>query len=399
MTEVTADGLLVAQARATQWSGYPLPPPPPRFQPTWNRYKQYQLPHPDTGRPTAFTRATTVAKILDDTYNLDLWVQRRLIRSVLDGVRIQMGHLSEENTTEHRARIDTAMRELWDADPDTQTFNAVADTVNNLQGGQDAAEFGTAVHAWLEALDLGTIRPCEVPDIFAVHADAYRTLLLRHALLPEPAYVERIVLCDDNDFVVPTGSTIDGIPESRVLSSGETVVGTLDRLFRVITTGELHLGDVKTSKADSLSYKVLEFCIQLAVYRYARRMLSLDGSGWEPMPVLSGQTAYLMHIPSDDPLRSACITVNTAFGAEAMRIAIYVRDLRRRAKREGLTGTIPMPSPQALQWAAARHAIQDISAPADLAVIWEQYSEVWTEELTALGLQIADLITREGVRA
>ena len=42
----------------------------------------------------------------------------------------------------------------------------------------------------------------------------------------------------------------------------------------------------------------------------------------------------------------------------------------------------------------ARHAIQDISHPDDLAGVWEQYSDVWTPELTDLGRQIAALFNQ-----
>ena len=385
MTEVSMDGEIAIQARETEWSKYPLPPAiPGRFKPEYNRYGQYQLPHPTTGRPAAFSRATTIASTLDETYNLDMWIQRQLVKSVLAGVRTQMDlQKNGKAPTPEELQLDAAMADLWATDPNNQKFNRAAEVVTNLQGGRDASEFGTAIHAWLEAIDVGIVRPRDVPDLFRDHAEAYREVLKRHALLPVPEYTERIVCNDDN--------ALDG-------QSGETISGTLDRLFRVVSTGDLVLGDVKTSKAASLEWGVLDFSIQLAIYRYANHMLKLDGSGWESMPTLSSDTAYLMHIPSDDPQRSSCVALNMGFGSEALKIAIYVRDLRRRAKREGLTGVIPVPTPDALAWAEARHALQDISHPDDLVLVWEQFQSVWTEELTEMGQQIAALIT-EGVTA
>ena len=401
MTEVTLDGAIAP--RTTQWSRYPLPPEiPGRFKPEYNRYGQYQLPHPSTGRPSAFSRATTIAAVLDDTYALDMWIQRKIITAVLNGVRAQMKLSAGGGLDESETEVVAAMERLWATPPNTQKFNGAIDVVDNLQGGRDASEFGTAIHAWLEAIDCGIVRPQDVPELFRTHVEVYRELLKRHALLPVPEYTERIVCNDNNGFEVPTeldngGEILSG--PRRALSPGETITGTLDRLFRVITTGDLVLGDVKTSKADSLEWGVLEFAIQLAIYRYATYMLKLDGSGWDPMPALIGDTAYLMHVPSDDPQRAACLALNVGFGSEALHIAVYVRDLRRRAKREGLVGTIPVPSPEALQWAEARHAIQDVQDPADLAEIWTSYQSVWTDELTALGQQIAGLFTTQGVSA
>jgi hypothetical protein len=714
MMEVSLDGEIAARVRETEWSKYPLPPAlPGRFKPEYNRYGQYQLPHPATGRPSAFSRATTIASTLDETYNLDMWIQRQLVKSVLEGVRLQMDLQRDGRIpTSDEQQLHEAMTTLWSTDPSTQKFNQAADTVNNLQGGRDASEFGTAVHAWLEAIDVGIVQPSQVPDLFRDHVEAYREVLKRHALLPVPEYTERIVCNDDNG---PDGQ------------AGETITGTLDRLFRVVSTGNLVLGDVKglpldtriptpdgwttmaevqvgdevfgtdgqpakvtlksqvkrigtyivrfddgseqvcdsehiwattthedrrqgrepqargideiirtltfgkvkpqkqhrvltpqpldlpecdlplepyllgawlgdgttdggmitsdgtvfdilesdgwelgafqtkpdancstrtvyglrgmlravgllgnksipntylrasiaqrtrllqglmdtdggwnvkrrsvgftttsrtladqvmelllslgqrpnlnqvtgmgfgkpctswrisfspidiqpfrhpekarkategtrstmrsrsrcittvepgpdvetvcigvdspdhtylcgdrmipthnTSKAASLEWGALDFAIQLAIYRYANHMLKLDGSGWEPMPQLTSDTAYLMHIPSDDPQRSSCVALNVGFGHEALRVAVNVRDLRRRAKREGLTGVIPVPTPDALAWAEARHAIQDISHPDELATVWEQYEHVWTDELTTLGQQIAALLT------
>jgi hypothetical protein len=371
MTEINDQGDIVQRPNETQWSHYPLPPDNGRFKPKHNYVKQYLLPHPDTGRETAFSRATTIAGTLDDRFNLERWIQRKLIAAILEGVRVQMkmqNPLTQFATvSDHEKAIDAAMIHLWGTDITARKFNDAIDYLDNLQGGSDSTEFGQAVHAWCEALDLGIVQMCDIPDVFVEHVRAYREILLRHALHPVPAYTERIVFNDG-------------------------IIGTLDRLFRVITTGKLCLGDVKTTKADSLDWGVLEFCIQLAVYRFAKLMLSLDGTKWETMPTLDSDTAYLIHLPNDDHTKSACIALDTKFGSEGMRLALAVRSMRKRAKREGLVGVIPIPSPEALQWAQARHDIQDITHPGELTGIWERYQSVWTDELTELGQQIASLI-------
>lgn len=380
MTEISHNGEAVERQRETQWSRYPLPPAPPRFRPTFNRFKQYMLPHPSTGRETSFARATTVSETMDNRYTLERWIQRQKVNAVMSGIEVEQtladaeahGDAPVSDILIEVGKLMTALRAELANGNGTKT-NDVVDMLDNMAGGRDSAELGEAVHAWLEAIDIGQVRPADVPEMFVPYVAPYRDLLLRHALIPVPEYVERIVYNDMGE---------------------ETIVGTLDRIYRVVDTGELVLGDVKTSKASNLEYSWLTYAVQLVIYRLARLMLSTDGTTWENMPEITGKAMYLMHIPSDQPDRSACITLDGEFGWEGLQEAIKVRQLRTRASKEApFKHAIPTPSPAALRYAAARHAIQDISAPAELAVLWEEYQDVWDEDLTALGRQIAALFT------
>lgn len=373
MTQIAADGEVAVQDRSTPTMHYPLPPEPPRFQPTWNRYRQYQLPSPTTGRPTAFARASTVAKVMDDRYNLELWIQRKLVSATLEAkerVRAIRASLHTYTPTDAERELDALVSALDATPPTDQKYNAILDQIDNLAGGKDAQELGTAVHAWLEAVDIGQVRPCDVPEQFQPYLTAYRAQLTRHGLEPVAAYVERIVLNDQG---------------------AETVVGTIDRIYRIVATGELVMGDLKTSK--SLEYSWLEYGIQVGgVYAGATLMLKADGSGWELMPTVRDDFAVLVHVPSDQPERASVVTFDIGFCEEAYHHAIRVRDLRRRASKEiPFVHAIPTPTPEALRYVQARHAIQDISDPSELSGIWEQYSDVWDESLTELGKQTAAL--------
>lgn len=353
MTEISEDG---GVARRTETMGYPLPPEPPRFQPKWNQYRQYMLPSPSTGRPTAFARATTVSDVLDDKYNLTRWLERTKVAAVLGAIQSE----------------DTELRELVASLQEVgagSKANGIIDTISDRSGGRDSAELGSAVHAWLEAVDIGQIRPAQVPDQFQPYLTAYREVLARHALVPEPAYVERIVLNDSGE---------------------ETVVGTIDRIYRLATTGELVLGDLKTSK--TLEFSWLSYAVQFAIYSHARLMLTIDGTSWEAMPTLDTRAAYCVHVPSDQPERASCVTFDLDFGLAGMHEALAVRRMRREAKKAvPSVHAIPTPTPEALRYVAARHAVQDISHPDELAGVWEQFSDVWTDDLTTLGQQIAGL--------
>src|SRR5699024_1772855 len=116
-------------------------------------------------------------------------------------------------------------------------------------GASEAAEFGTAVHAWLEAIDQGRMIPAMVPEMYREHVHAYMATLARHAVYPVPEYTER-----------------------TVLNTEYGLVGTLDRIYQ-LPDDRLVMGDVKTSK--SLEYGYLSYSMQMAGYASADLMLSL----------------------------------------------------------------------------------------------------------------------------
>src|SRR5690606_327328 len=54
-----------------------------------DRFKRPLIVPPDGGTPVAYTRATTLAKTLDDTYNLQQWAERQVL--VGAGMRPDLG--------------------------------------------------------------------------------------------------------------------------------------------------------------------------------------------------------------------------------------------------------------------------------------------------------------------
>lgn len=359
------DRFTAAPVRATRTRGYALPPEPPRATSNYDGWGRYKLPSPSTGRPTGYTRATTVASTLDDTYNLSRWSRRETVRHVLTAA----GAAGES------ARLFSDLQDAL-AEENKGTVDKALDALDELGGGKDAAELGTAVHAWLEAVDIGQILPADVPQQFQPYVVNYRTVLARYGLTPVPEFAERVVLNDRGE---------------------ETIAGTLDRIYRVEATGELILGDVKTSK--TLEYGYLAHSVQLALYGHASWMLKTDGTGWEPMPEINTDYAVILHVPSDQPERAEAVTMDLAYGLASAAVALDVRRRRKEAKKTvPFVHALPIPTAESLRYTRARHAIQDISDPADLAAIWEQYQDVWTDDLTQLGEQAAELLTPQQER-
>lgn len=351
-TALGIDGTAIHQSKT---AGLPLPPPLPgrSYTPTFNGNGQYRLPHPETGKLTSYTRASTVAKTLEDTWMLDAWTRRMMLIGLQRSLALQ-------------ADLDQLIMEY----PATDTGNPARDLRNPLNelaeeaqfraGAKAAAEFGTATHAWCEWVDHGGWI-WAVPQMFRPWVIAHRHVLAENGLTVDPNWTERIVL-----------NTQYGI------------AGTLDRLFWN-HRGQLFLGDIKTSRG--MEYSWLYFAIQLAIYHGASHVLSLDGAAWEPMPTLDPDTVLVMHLPRDEPQASRIVPLNMRFGAEALHTAMTVRRLRSTAEKsaQSVPYTVGSMSAEMARYHAARFAIETSRTQEDLALIWDSYQDIWTDDLTALG--------------
>lgn len=351
-TAFGADGTAVHQSRT---AGFPLPPPVSgRFQPVFNGNSQYRLPHPETGKLTSYTRASTVAKTLEDTWMLDSWAKRMMLIGLQRSVALQAD--LDQLLSEFQAQDVTGnpAREL------RTPLNDLSEEAQFRAGSKAAAEFGTAVHAWCEFVDHGG-SIWDVPEMFRDWVIGYRRALADGGLTTDPTWTERIVL-----------NTKYGI------------AGTLDRLFWTHDR-YLHLGDIKTSRG--MDYSWLYFAIQLAIYHGASHVLSPDGTHWEPMPPLEPHTVLVAHLPREDPAASCIVPIDLRFGQRALDIAMVVRRLRSGAEKSAPSVSYRLDSMDTAnqRWYAARFALEVSRTPAEMAAIWENHQDIWTDELTEIG--------------
>lgn len=207
----------------------------------YDSYGRYKLLHPDTGKPVKWTRATTFAKSVQDTFALSMWSQRMVLKGAAT-----------------RADIPAAAGTL-DVKADKDRMNALVEEAKKAAGDKVAANKGTAMHAYTEDLDRRWVgmetseRP--VPEEFQPSVDAYEAILRAFGLEPVPGLIEfttavrqyEIAGTSDRVYLVTRDITFDLNGRSVTLYAGEYVVG-----------------DVK-SGAD-LSYGWQEICIQLALY-------------------------------------------------------------------------------------------------------------------------------------
>lgn len=344
-----------ASETQTEHHQFPLPPETRLFRPSYDQYGRYSLPDPEgNGSTKGFTRVTTGAKTLEDTSGLEKWK----IRSIMRGLKTRPDLLED---------VDL-YGEPWDVE---KALLAAAEKAHVVAGGAKASEFGTAIHAWLEALELGAVTWDQVPDLFKPYAEVYGEALSRWGMSTavDPSgrpYVERIVYNPLSGWV-----------------------GTFDRIYQ-LADGTRAMGDVKTAKTSSIVYAWLAISIQLDDYAEAPLLLSLDGSTWETMPEVRKDYAVVAHVPSDaEPPKCEMITVDLACGRVAMDAAVQVREMRSQAKKL-IPNSHPLPRPQAAPAEDAgltslRTLVATCTTAEELAQCYEAYSHAWTDELTELG--------------
>lgn len=242
----------------------------------YDSYGRYKLLHPKTGKAVKWTRATTYAKSISDTYALSLWSQRM----VLKGCALRPDIVAAAGTLDVKA--------------DKDRMNSLVDEAKKAAGDKVAANKGTAVHAYTEDRDrawvgiVGETR--DVPADYVPTVDAYEAVLRAFGLEPVPGLIE---------FT------------TAVLQY--EVAGTSDRVYRVtrdltfdlngrpvtLYAGEYVIGDVKTG-AD-LSYGWREIAIQLALY--AQGINTCGTWSWESRqwsrPVTVEDSAVQLQVRTD----------------------------------------------------------------------------------------------------
>lgn len=211
---------------------------------------RYYFPDPDTHRPRQFTRVTTYAKSISDTYLLSLWQQRMAVK----GITLRPDLLARAASLD----VSAGRNEL----------NKVVESAKEAAGSADRANLGSALHSFTESHDRGETP--RVPPPWDADLAAYVALCEKESLKPIPDFIERTVY----------NRTFD-------------LVGTLDRAM--IHGGVHRILDLKTGK--SLDWGWGEIAVQLFAYASADLVWNKETEEWEDLPPFDLGTALVVHLP------------------------------------------------------------------------------------------------------
>lgn len=244
---------------------------------------RYLFPDPTTGGERAYTRVTTLAKALDDTFFLDQWKQRQVIKG-----------LSERHD----------LYTLACATPieDKKTLNGIAkDAMNALPS---RANLGTAVHAATENADRN--ETYNLPAQYRADVRAYVAAREKLGLEVEPEYIEAVLVNDAFDvagttdrFLRATRATAELVNAAiGDLNAAREKRGVRGRMETSVKSGELLVADVKTGS--SVDFGGSAMPIQLAAYATAGRIMDKATGALVTAPYVNTDVGLIFHVPAGE---------------------------------------------------------------------------------------------------
>lgn len=284
-----------------------------------DRWGRYLLPHPETGKKTAWTRSTTFAKSISDTFALSQWSQRMVAK----GLTIRRDLL--------------AMAHTLDVKADKDKLNALCEDAKAAAGNKVAANMGTALHSFSERVDAGDLAVADVPEEQRGDIAAYAAAMANAGVRVVPGMIERQTVLPAYEV----GGTFDRILD---LSSAEpwflrALVEARDPGWKLtadgpdfrapLADGTEVIGDVKSGQ--DLQYGWNEIAIQLLIYALGVRTAGVwdkRRQRWEPPRPVRVDFAIVMHVP----VGSSTCTLYKLDLTDAMRALDLCRDVRRWRK-------------------------------------------------------------------
>jgi len=268
----------------------------------FDRWKRYVLPDPYTGQEHPWTRATTFARTITDSYALGMWQQRMVVRGLA-------------------LRPELAAQAVGlDVVGDRERLDRLAEKAKDAAGAKTAADTGTAIHTFTEETDAGTMAVSEVPEVHRPGVEAYRHALSVVGLRVLPEFQERVIC----------------VPSYEV-------AGRLDKIAQE-ADGTHVIVDVKSGK---LTYSELEISVQLAMYAHGFNTAGVwdkPSESWvRPDIRVREDYAIVAHMPAG---AGTCTLYRVDIGAgwEAARLCDDVRDKR---KAKGVFAPYEPPKPGA----------------------------------------------------
>lgn len=275
----------------------PVDQPAPRRQgdARRDRWGRYLIVPPNGGREVGYTRATTIAKTLDDGGGLIPW----------KATATMVGALRRPGLHARWQALVSNAPDPWYASPESKAeCKKLVEECATAGGSTDRADLGTALHSLTELVDLGQPLTGVAPELQR-DLDVYTSTIRSAGIVYDLDLVEAIVINDTMQYS-----------------------GTADRLAATLPDGRRVVADLKTGT--SLDYSWQAIAIQLAAYARAEHRYVQHDQGGErlPMPELDPDVGLVIHLPAGEA-RCELHLVDLAAGWEALERSIWTREWRK----------------------------------------------------------------------
>jgi len=296
------------------------------------------------GKRVAYTRCTTYVSVLEDTYNLQKWMQRMVAVGITQrpDIHLQIAALA------------------GDPDANKKQLDQACEAAREAAAASAAATTGSALHQLTELIDRGRDVGV-IPEAYQADLDAYRaaTAHMKHL------YIEQFCVHDP-------------------LKIG----GTPDRISEV--DGKRYIGDVKTG---NIEYGIGKIAMQFAVY--ARSKLYNPQTGARTLHDAEVDKGIIIHLPAGQG-RCDLYWVDLIEGWAGVKHAKDVREWRTRKFTDLTQRYVTLA--QVTDHLDVQARIQAATSVEDLTRIWAEHEADWTDHLTRLAAERKAALS-EGARA
>jgi hypothetical protein len=267
-----------------------------------DRWGRPLITPPDGGTPRAYTRVTTLAGSVEDTYHLGQWQKRMVAVGMARRPDLVLGALGADPNDKNGKK----------------TLNEIAKNALEASNASAAATTGTALHSLTERVDrnedLGFVPPAYLPDL-----EAYRRIISENAL--ETVVIEGFCVQDE----IEVGGSYD-----RIFRVGRDIPFVYNGAQVSIPAGTHVIGDLKTGKSVDLGAGKIS--MQLGTYANS---LNYSHRRGERTPLVPGHEVskdwgLVIHLPAGSGA-AQLVVFNIASGWEAVQeLAVPVRAWRKR---------------------------------------------------------------------
>ncbi|HEY7821440.1 MAG TPA: hypothetical protein VIG24_01330 [Acidimicrobiia bacterium] len=242
------------------------------------------------GKPKPYTRSSSAAKTIEDTFNLELWQRRNIAYG-----------MAQDSSLVARVLAVGGTPSEWDQAAKKQ-INDICEAAAAVAQAHKAADIGTALHAMVEQVNLGK----EVQaGPYEADLAAYRRAIADMGWTINPEFVECRMVCDSLQMA-----------------------GTCDMIV-ADANGNHYVADLKTSA--SVDYGGLGWAAQLATYAHSELYDPLLNARLQT-PEINKEVGYIVHLPAG---RGECTIhqVDLAKGFDAAFLANTIRTVRNESKK------------------------------------------------------------------